>query len=104
MTVPEITVDDVAATQETDATILIDVRDPEEYAAGHIPGARLVPLPQLADHLPELRDARELQVVCQSGNRSARAVEYLTEHGVPAVSVVGGTKAWIDAGHPVRTT
>lgn len=103
MTVPEITVDDVAAMQETGATTLIDVRDPDEYAAGHIPGARLVPLPRIADHLSELRDAPDLQIVCQSGNRSARAVEYLTDQGIPAVSVAGGTRAWLASGRPVRT-
>ncbi|GAA4825838.1 hypothetical protein GCM10023201_10370 [Actinomycetospora corticicola] len=102
MTVPEITVDDVATTHGTDTTTLIDVRDPDEYAAGHIPGARLIPLPQIADHLPELRDAHGLQMVCQSGNRSARAVEYLTGQGIPAVSVAGGTRAWIDSGRPVQ--
>lgn len=103
MTVPEITIDDVAANPETGATTLIDVRDPDEYAAGHIPGARLVPLPQIADHLPELREAGPLQVVCQSGNRSARAVEYLTDQGIHAVSVAGGTRAWIASGRAVST-
>ncbi len=102
MTVPEITVDDIAAGQDADATTLIDVRDPDEYAAGHIPGARLVPLPQIAAHLPALREAGELQVVCQSGNRSARAVEYLAEQGIPAVSVAGGTRAWIASGRSVE--
>jgi rhodanese-related sulfurtransferase len=102
MTIREISIDDLAAARDAGPTTLIDVRNADEYAAGHIPGARLIPLPELADHIADLLDAGEVQLVCQSGNRSARAAEYLTGQGIDAVSVTGGTKAWIAAGRTVH--
>lgn len=99
MAVREISVDDLAAALDNGGR-LIDVRNPDEYAAGHIPGARSIPLPELAARLDELPTGCPVYLVCQSGNRSAAAVELLATTGIEAVSVAGGTSRWAAAGHP----
>lgn len=81
---------------------LVDVREPLEYADGHLPGARLVPLatvPQLVGALPL---DRPVYLVCQVGARSAQAARFLAQHGVDAVNVDGGTGEWVAAGYPVE--
>jgi rhodanese-related sulfurtransferase len=82
---------------------LIDVRQPDEYARVHVPGARLMPL----DELPELIDEIPMEVpvylICQSGGRSHRAAEWLVAQGFDASNVAGGTVAWVDAGKPTAT-
>jgi adenylyltransferase/sulfurtransferase len=82
--------------------VLIDVREPDEYAAAHIEGSRLIPLKTLPTHLVGLPATREILVHCKSGGRSARAVQLLLDHGFTAVkNVTGGIDAWIAEGHPV---
>lgn len=103
MAIRETTVDDLAAARNAGEVTLIDVRNPDEYAAGHIPGARLLPLPELAGHLNDIPTDREVHLVCQSGGRSAQAAELLGRHGINAVSVAGGTKAWVVSGRPTNT-
>jgi len=98
--VPEIDVQGVAREQAAGAPV-IDVREAQEYAAGHVPGARLIPLGEVADRLDEVPTDRTVYVVCRSGGRSARAVQHYRQHGIDAVNVAGGTLAWIEAGLPV---
>jgi rhodanese-related sulfurtransferase len=85
-----------------DGAILIDVREPHEYQAGHVEGAELMPLARtvaLADDLP--RD-EPVYVVCRSGNRSLQASRALVEAGFQDVrNVDGGMIAWEAAGLPV---
>jgi len=104
MAVRETSVDDLAAARDAGKVALIDVRDPDEYAAGDILGARLIPLPELGDRLAEVPTDRAVHVVCQSGARSAQGAELLAEAGIDAVSVAGGTKGWIASGRPTNTT
>jgi rhodanese-related sulfurtransferase len=80
---------------------LIDVRQPDEYVDGHVPGAVLLPLNDLPDRLAELPAERPVYVICRTGARSAAAVEFLTEMHVDAINVAGGTKAWVEAGNDV---
>lgn len=80
---------------------LFDVRQPDEYEEGHVPGARLVPLADVPDRTGEFPTDGPVYVVCRSGGRSASAVAFLRSAGVDAVNVDGGTLAWIEAGHPV---
>ncbi len=77
--------------------LLLDVREPEEYSAGHAPDAKLIPLGQLGARLQELSAYKDRPVVvmCRSGRRSAQAVELLQEAGFSRVSnLKGGINAW----------
>ena len=97
---PEIDVAELAR-RHAEGAYVLDVRQPDEYEAGHVPGAVLVPLDQLEARLEEVPSDRPLLVICKSGGRSAAAVQALTGAGYDATNVAGGTMAWIDAGHPV---
>jgi len=82
-------------------TPLIDVREVDEFAAGHVPGAVNIPMSVIGDRLQELPDGA-FDVICQAGGRSARVVEALTARGYDATNVEGGTGEWIGAGYPVE--
>ncbi|MDQ3304874.1 MAG: rhodanese-like domain-containing protein [Actinomycetota bacterium] len=101
-TQPEVDVDRLAEVQAEGAWVL-DVRQPDEYEDGHVPGAHLIPLDQLSTRHTEVPTDREVYVVCGSGGRSAAATEALNGAGYRAVNVAGGTKGWIEAGNPVET-
>jgi len=77
--------------------VLLDVRQPGEYALAHLPGARLIPLPQLADSLEELDAAKPIIVYCAVGGRSRMATLLLTNQGFRDVfHLQGGIQAWED--------
>lgn len=93
--VPEITADELAARLgTTGAPALLDVREPEEFSAWAIGGARNLPLSRLAEGLGTLEHDREVVVVCASGARSSRAVTALRSAGVTATNLAGGMLAW----------
>lgn len=98
----EVTVDTLAAAR-ADGSFVVDVREPHEYVSGHVPGALLMPVGEVPARRRELPSDRRLFVICASGNRSRRVTETLRDHGYDAVSVQGGTSAWIGSGHPVVT-
>ena len=81
--------------------LVIDVREPHEYAAGHVPGARLIPLARLSHHVAELPAGKPVYVICACGDRSLTAAQFLNGSGIDARSVRGGTSAWIARGLPV---
>ncbi|WP_030577432.1 rhodanese-like domain-containing protein [Streptomyces anulatus] len=83
--------------------VVLDVREPEEYRAGHVPGAFLAPLSTPAAALPRVPEGRTVYVICASGNRSQWAADRLAAVGMDAVSVAGGTRGWAGAGRPVVT-
>ena len=88
--------------RDPDALVL-DVREPVEYAAGHVPGAINLPQADLADRLDELPRDRPLLLICQAGYRAVRAAQFLTQVGYTRVaSVAGGTVAWTAAGKPLN--
>jgi len=82
-------------------TPLIDVREEDEFAAGHVPGAVNLPMSQLGALLDRLPD-EPFDVICQAGGRSAQVVTALTQRGHDATNVEGGTGEWIAAGFPVQ--
>jgi molybdopterin/thiamine biosynthesis adenylyltransferase/rhodanese-related sulfurtransferase len=76
--------------------LLIDVREPDEYAVAHIDDAKLIPLKTLPDELDKLPKDREIFVHCKVGGRSAKAVQLLLDHGFTQVkNVTGGMDAWL---------
>ncbi|KEF35318.1 MULTISPECIES: rhodanese-like domain-containing protein [Deinococcus] len=83
--------------------LLVDVREPNEYAELHAAGARLLPLSELEDRFSELPHDRPLVLICRSGARSARAGEYLRTQGYEQLyNLAGGTLAWTEAGFPTE--
>jgi rhodanese-related sulfurtransferase len=81
---------------------LLDVREPEEYAHGHVPGAVNLPQADLATRLAEVPRDRLVYLICQGGFRSLRAAQFLRQRGFEdVVSVKGGTEAWRAAGKPL---
>ncbi|QRG67747.1 rhodanese-like domain-containing protein [Brevibacillus choshinensis] len=92
----DITTEQVESRLSKDPGIqLIDVRNPDEYEVGHIPGAKLIPLPELPARINEIDQSREVIFICRSGNRSGKACEYLTQLGFANLNnMVGGMLAW----------
>ncbi|MET0671911.1 MAG: rhodanese-like domain-containing protein [Microbacterium pygmaeum] len=80
---------------------LIDVREADEYAAGHVPGAVNIPMSSIGTRLDELPDGA-FDVICQVGGRSGRVVEALEPRGYDVTNVDGGTGGWIAAGFPIE--
>ncbi|KAA9022618.1 sulfurtransferase TusA family protein [Niallia endozanthoxylica] len=77
---------------------VLDVREPAEYAFGHIPGSINIPLGELEHRFEELNDTENLHIICRTGNRSDFAAQKLTEKGFKNVkNVVPGMKDWIGA-------
>ena len=99
-TPPEIDVEELAAAREDG--LLVDVREPDEYVAGHVPGAVLIPMGQLANRMAEIDKTSRVFVICASGNRSSAITDLLRGTGFDAVSVAGGTVAWTRSGRPVE--
>ena len=79
---------------------LLDVREDDEWEAGHVEGALHVPMSEVPQRLDELPEG-ETYVVCRSGGRSARVVAWLAQNGYDAVNVDGGMGAWAEAGRPM---
>ena len=91
--VPSVAADGVAP----DAVIL-DVREPDEWQAGHIEGAIHIPLADLPARVGELPSDADLVVVCRSGGRSGRAVGWLNQNGFDVLNFDGGMVAWAASG------
>jgi glyoxylase-like metal-dependent hydrolase (beta-lactamase superfamily II)/rhodanese-related sulfurtransferase len=82
--------------------VVLDVREPEEYAHGHVPKAISVPQADLASRLNEIPRDRLVLTLCERGIRSYRAAQFLVQMGIDQVaSVKGGTSAWRAAGKPL---
>lgn len=97
MSVSEVSVEELEAALQSGAT-LVDVREPDEYEAGHVPGAVLMPLASVPDALDKFKPDATTYLICKSGARSYRACEFLVDQGLDAVNVEGGTMAWIISG------
>lgn len=98
--VPTVTVETLPNPLPGDLVVL-DVREDHEWAAGHIDGAKHIPLGELVDRHGELDPQAETVVVCHVGGRSARATAWLVANGHHASNLDGGMIAWEDAHRPV---
>lgn len=103
-TTPEVDIEHLA--ENLDAiparATLVDVREPGEYAEGHVPGATLIPMGQLSDRMHEITKDSPVYVICASGNRSRAMTDLLRASGYDAASVAGGTGAWARSGRPIE--
>ena len=88
--------------------VLLDVREDDEWSAGHISGAMHVPmmsLPQRLQYEPgALTPENEIVVVCKMGGRSAQVTAWLRQQGYDAVNLAGGMLAWAAAGRPMESS
>ena len=92
-----------ARRRQSAGALLVDVRQPDEWSAGHAPQARLISLGSLASRLAEIPRDRQVLLICRSGNRSGSAQRQLLQLGYEQVfNVSGGMNAWVGAGFPVE--
>jgi molybdopterin-guanine dinucleotide biosynthesis protein A/rhodanese-related sulfurtransferase len=98
--IDEVTVNELSELL-TGGITLIDVRESDEYASGHAPGAVLVPLGSVLAGEATIAASGPVYMICRSGARSMRACETLAAQGVTAINVAGGTMAWVAAGFEV---
>jgi rhodanese-related sulfurtransferase/glyoxylase-like metal-dependent hydrolase (beta-lactamase superfamily II) len=86
-----------------DGAVVIDVREPEEWSAGHAPRARLIPMSQVEARIAEIPFEGAAVIVCRTGGRSSVVAQMLRSHGINAVNLAGGMQAWERAELPVVT-
>ncbi|MGW7093117.1 rhodanese-like domain-containing protein [Streptomyces sp. NPDC054874] len=95
-----------AAAVPSDGFVL-DVRENDEWAAGHVEGALHIPMSDFVGRFGELtesaEDGRRVHVMCRVGGRSAQVTQYLIQQGIDAVNIDGGMQAWDGAGRPMVT-
>lgn len=82
---------------------LIDVREPDEWQAGHAPDALFIPLGEVAARTGEIASDCRVVVICRVGGRSERAARFLIAQGFDAVNLAGGMRAWAASGLTVAT-
>lgn len=102
--VPAIGVDELRGRMQVEPQfVLVDVREPWEFEAGHVPGARLIPLGDLEARMAEIPRDRPILFICQGGQRSLAAAAFLLHEGYQDVTNVdGGTAAWMERSYPVE--
>jgi len=87
--------------------LVLDVRENDEWVAGHVEGALHIPMSDFVGRFGELteavEDGRRVHVMCRVGGRSAQVTQYLVQQGIDAVNIDGGMLAWDGAGRPMVT-
>ncbi|MFJ6631033.1 rhodanese-like domain-containing protein [Streptomyces sp. NPDC091376] len=87
--------------------LVLDVREDDEWAAGHVEGALHIPMSDFVARFGEVTEAvsagRRAYVMCRVGGRSAQVTQYLVQQGIDAVNIDGGMQAWDSAGRPMTT-
>lgn len=92
----------VTATEVPAGAHLLDVREPDEWAAGHAPDARHLPMMEIPGRIAEIPTEGDVVVVCRSGARSGQVVAYLMNNGWDNVrNLSGGMRDWAAAGRPL---
>ncbi|HEV7823957.1 MAG TPA: rhodanese-like domain-containing protein [Mycobacteriales bacterium] len=98
--IPTVTVEQVP-----DSVYLLDVREDDEWAAGHAPHAVHLPMQEIPARMGEVPQDRAVVVTCRGGGRSAQVTAYLRAQGFDEVAnLAGGMKAWEAAGRPLTAT
>lgn len=87
----------------SDAVVLLDVREDDEWQRGHAAGAQHIPMGDVPARIDEIDRDATLYVVCHAGGRSLRVAQYLAREGFEPINVTGGMLAWAQAGRPVTT-
>jgi rhodanese-related sulfurtransferase len=98
----DITPAEAARRLETEDLALIDVREPYEWEAGHIPGATHLDMATLAERIDEIPKDRPVAFICLSGARSGLVASTLKARGYEAYNVEGGFRDWYEAGLPTE--
>lgn len=93
---PSATVDEIP-----EGAPVLDVREQNEWDAGHAPNAQHLPASELISRLGELPEDGDLYLVCRAGGRSAQATMWLNANGYDAINVRGGMDQWFEAGLPL---
>jgi phage shock protein E len=87
-----------------ESTYVLDVRSPEEYASGHVPGAVNIPYDQVASRIAEVPKDKDVVLYCKSGRRAGIAAEVLAGHGYERLQhLEGDIVAWVEKGRPLET-
>jgi rhodanese-related sulfurtransferase len=95
----------VPAAEVPEDAVVLDVREDDEWTAGHIEGATHIPMGQVPSRLDDVPDGDPVFVICRGGGRSARVAAWLNQNGYDAVNMAGGMGAWDAAGrHMVSET
>ena len=101
--IPQIPVTELPDDFTDDAErIIIDVREDDEWADGHIRGAQHIPLPEIPARIDEIDFDADVYVICHTSGRSLRVLDYLTRLGYDGTCVEGGMVAWRQHGKPVE--
>lgn len=84
--------------------LIIDVRQPDEFASGHVPGARNIPHTEIAAHADELRGFKNVYIYCHAGGRVQMAMFELSHYGLQNISgvVSGGMPNWVARNFPIE--
>ena len=98
----DITPAEAARRMETEDLVLIDVREPYEWEAGHVPGSAHLDMATLGERLAEVPEDRPVAFICLSGARSGLVATTLKARGYDAYNVQGGFGAWFEAGLPTE--
>lgn len=102
--IEDLEIDDIRAGLTSGSILLVDVREPNEWEAGHIPGSVLVPLSTFDPHAIPAPNGRRIVLSCRSGRRSLTAAQLANDAGVRVdAHYAGGFLDWVNHGAPVET-
>jgi rhodanese-related sulfurtransferase len=97
------TVTELAQSLDQGDIAIIDVREPYEFTAGHVPGALNIPMATIPVRLADLPRNRPLHIICESGARSWQVCAFLERQGIEATNIEGGTAVWRMQGLPLES-
>lgn len=99
--IEEISIDELAKL-DLENICLVDVREEYEFIEMRVPGALLLPLGEVPEHVDKFPLDRPVYLICASGNRSKVAGDFLSKFHIEAINIVGGTKAWVSSGRAYK--